>query len=178
MDSIEINETTTGTGNTAAKAMVSAEWIGPGVSKRKRWLTGIGVALAAAMFALIAVHEGASGLVGTIIGVVFIGCFVWYLTIVAPVPFIITLDGESLTRTERGGEPVTITWRNVAKIKEEHFRKGTSVSITVYKRVGERGLHRAWVVYRDDIPRYDAFVEAVRTALPEDTPWFREQVHE
>lgn len=179
MDSTEAALAASGAGETAAAMGIRmGEWSCPGVSVRKRWLTGIGVALAAVVFFLIAVHEGASGLVGTIIGVVFIGCFVWYLTIVAPTPFTITLDGEGITRAERGGEPVTIGWRNVAKIKEEHFKKGTSVSITVYKRVGERGLHRAWVVYRDDIPRYDAFVAAMRAGLPEDTPWFREQVHE
>ncbi|HLZ24387.1 MAG TPA: hypothetical protein VKQ30_19910 [Ktedonobacterales bacterium] len=169
MDGIEI---------THAQTADAGEWISPGVSMRKRWLTGLGVTLAAVVFFLIAVHEGASGLVGTIIGVVFIGCFVWYLTIVAPTPFTIMLDGAGITRTERGSEPVTIAWRNVAKIKEEHFKKGTSVSITVYKRVGERGLHRAWVVYRDDIPRFDAFVAAVHAGLPRDTPWFRERVHE
>ncbi|MGH2517892.1 MAG: hypothetical protein ACRDHP_19775 [Ktedonobacterales bacterium] len=171
MDSIESLSTQT-------TNMKGGEWVSPGISVRKRWLTGLGVALAAAVFFLIAVHEGASGLVGTIIGVVFLGCFVWYLAIVAPTPFTITLDGEGITRTERSGESVTIAWDKVAKIKEEHFRKGTSVSIAVYKRVGERGLHRAWVVYRDDIPRYDAFVEAMRAGLPEGTPWFREKVHE
>lgn len=177
MDNTETNMAAVGADD-AAKAVVPAEWISPGVSVRKRWLTGVGVALAAAVFFVIAVHEGASGLVGTVIGIVFIGCFVWYLTIVAPTPFTLTVSGDGITRTERGGEPMIINWGNVAKIKEEYFKSGTSVSITVYKRVGERGLHRAWVVYRDDIPRYDAFVGAVRAALPDGAPWLREQVHE
>lgn len=178
MDGTEAVPATSGaeTTNQAMRASAGV-WSSPGVSPRKRWLTGLGVALAAAVFFLIAVHEGASGLVGTIIGVVFLGCFVWYLAIVAPTPFTITLDDSGITRTERGGETVAIAWHNIAKIKEEHFKKGTSVSITVYKRVGERGLHRAWVVYRDDIPRYDAFVAALRDGLPEGTPWFRETVH-
>ena len=154
------------------------QWVSPGVSMRKRWLTGLGVALAAAVFLLIAHDEGASALVSTLIGVVFIGCFVWYLRIVAPIPFTLTLDTVNLTRTDRGAEPVVIAWRNIAKVKEEVFKNGTSVSVTVYKRVGEKGLHRAWVVYRDDIPRFDTFAEAVRAALPEETPWIRERVHE
>lgn len=177
MDSTEAAPAASGAEKTKETAS-AGEWVGPGVSVRKRWLTGVGVALAAALFFFIAVREGAPGLVGTIIGVVFIGCFVWYLTIVAPTPFTILLDDAGITRTERGGEPVVIAWENVAKIKEEHYKKGTLVSITVYKRVGERGLHRAWVVYRDDIPRFDDFVAAVRAGLPEGTPWFREQVHE
>lgn len=171
------------TGATAEAAPLSSaadaqQWASPGVTVRKRWLTGIGVALAATVFILIAFAEGAPALVSTIIGVVFIGCFVWYLRIVAPTPFALTLDSVHLTKADRGAEPVVIAWKNVAKVKEEVFKNGTSVSITVYKRVGEKGLHRAWVVYRDDIPRFDAFVEAVRAALPEATPWICERVHE
>ena len=49
-----------------------------------------------------------------------------------------------------------IPWTGIAKVKEEVFKNGTSVSITVYKRVGERGLHRSWVVYRDDLPGFDS----------------------
>jgi len=153
------------------------QWVSPGVSVRKRWLTGIGVALATGVFMAIALWGGTPALVSTAIGIVFIACFVWYLRIVAPAPFTLTLDSTHLTRAERGAEPVVIAWQNVAKVKEEVFKNGTSVSVTVYKRVGAKGLHRAWVVYRDDIPRFDAFVDAVRACLPEETPWFRERVH-
>jgi len=164
--------------DTSSEAGVAHVWASPGVSVRKRWLTGIGVALAAVLFFWIALAEGASMLVSTLIGVVFIGCFVWYLTIVAPTPFTITLDARGVTRVERGAEPATIPWVGVAKVKEEVFKNGTSVSLMVYKRVGERGLHRAWVVYRDDIPRFDALAVALRAGLPEATPWLRETVHE
>jgi hypothetical protein len=136
------------------------------------------VALASGVFFLIALHEGASMVVSTIIGIVFIGCFVWYLVSVAPTPFTITVDAQGLTRSDRGAEPAVIPWTGVAKIKEEYFKNGTSVSITVYKRVGERGLHRAWVVYRDDLPGFDRLVSAMRDRLPEDRPWYREKVHD
>lgn len=155
-----------------------AVWESPGVSPRKRLLTGIGVALAALLFFAIAKSQGATMLVSTIIGVVFIGCFVWYLTIVAPKPFTITLAPEGLVRAERGAEPQTIPWDGFAKVKEERFKNGRSVSVTVYKRVGERGLHKAWSVYRDDIPRFDEFLAALRAALPDGTPWNYETVHE
>lgn len=154
------------------------EWVGPGVSVRKRWLTGAGVALAAALFFFIAVSEGASMLISTLIGAVFIGCFVWYLTLVAPTPFTIRLDAAGVSRAERGGEPAMIPWGQVAKVKEELFKNGTSVSLTMYKRVGERGLHRSWVVYRDDIPRFDALRGALHDELPVGTPWIRETVHD
>src|SRR5262249_51600647 len=133
---------------------------------------------ATVVFFLIALREGASMVVSTIIGVIFIGCFVWYLLSVAPTPFRITVDGEGLTRTDRGTEPVVIAWTAIAKVKEEYFKNGTSVSITVYKRVGERGLHRAWVVYRDDLPGFDRLVSAMRARVPQDRPWNRDKVHD
>ncbi len=116
--------------------------------------------------------------VSTLIGVVFIGAFVWYLRAVAPTPFTITVDDAGVTRTERGGEPAMIAWNGIAKIKEEVFKNGTSVSVTVYKRVGERGLHRSWVAYRDDLPDFDGLLQAMRERLPESAPWLRETVHD
>jgi hypothetical protein len=171
-------ETTDKADKTDRNDTAELSWQSPGVSLRKRWLTGIGIALATALFFLIALHEGASMVVSTIIGIVFIGCFVWYLVSVAPTPFRITIDAEVVARKDRYSEPVVIPWNGVAKVKEERFKNGTSVSITVYKRVGERGLHRAWVVYRDDLPGFDRLVSALRDRLPEDRPWFREQVHD
>lgn len=154
------------------------EWVSPGVSMRKRILTGVGVTLAAILFFLIAAHEGASALVSTIIGVVFLAGFVGYLQVVAPTPFTLRLDERGVTRFDRGAEPQFITWDNVVRVKEEVFKSGVTVSVAVYKRVGAKGLHRAWVVYRDDIPQFDAFVEAFAAALPLDRPWARETVHE
>ncbi len=154
------------------------EWISPGVSIRKRWLTGAGVAAAAVVFFWIALSEGASMLVSTIIGVIFIGCFVWYLVLVAPKPFTIRLNEQGVARIEQNGEAQVVGWGSIAKIKEEVFKNGTSVSVTLYKRVGERGLHRSWVAYRDDLPAFDALAAALRAGLPENTPWIRERVHE
>jgi hypothetical protein len=154
------------------------EWVSPGVSLRKRILTGIGVALVAALFIGIALSEGASAVVSTIIGVIFIAGFVGYLRVVSPTPFVLRLDERGVTRADRGAEPQLITWGGIARVKEEVFKSGVAVSVTVYKRVGARGLHRAWVVYRDDIPQFDAFVEAFSAALPLDRPWARETIHE
>jgi hypothetical protein len=154
------------------------EWVSPGVSVRKRWLTGIGVAIASAVFFYIALSEGATMLVSTLIGIIFIGGFIGYLRVVAPTPFTIRLSDEGISRSERNGEPQLIAWANVAKIKEEDFPNGKPVSIAVFKRVGERGLHRSWVVYGDDIPRFAEFIAALHAGLPESTPWLRETVHE
>lgn len=178
MRAAPLASTAPGTQSPGTQSPGVQQWVSPGVSVRKRWLTGIGVGLAATVFIAIALSEGASALVSTVIGIVFIACFVWYLRIVAPMPFTLTLDSDTLTKADRGAEPVVIAWHNVAKVKEEVFKSGTSVSVTVYKRVGAKGLHRAWVVYRDDIPQFDAFADAVRASLPEETPWIRERVHE
>jgi hypothetical protein len=136
------------------------------------------VLAASVLFFWIALSEGASMLVSTLIGIVFIGGFVWYLLAVAPTPFTITLDDAHLTRADAGAEPVVIPWSGVARVKEELFPNGKPCSIAVYKRVGERGVHRAWVVYGDDVPEFAGLVEAVRAALPAETPWMRETVHE
>jgi hypothetical protein len=98
--------------------------------------------------------------------------------VVAPTPYTLRLDNNGVTRADRGAEPALIPWGAVAKVKEEQFKSGVSISVTVYKRVGARGLHRAWVVYRDDIPDFDGFVQAFSSALPESAPWLRETVHE
>lgn len=154
------------------------EWISPGVSLRKRIVTGLGVALVAGLFVLIALYEQTSMLVSTIIGAIFILGFIGYLRVVAPTPYTLRLDDRGVTRTDRGSEPQVIPWGVVVKVKEEQFKSGVSISVTVYKRVGERGLHRAWVVYRDDIPDFDSFIRALSSALPESALWLRETVHE
>lgn len=153
-------------------------WVSPGVSPRKRTLTALAILFSAALFMVIAAHEGASMWVSTLIGAIFIGCFVWYLRIVAPTPFTLRLDAHSITRQDRGGAPASVPWQEVARVKEEVFKNGTPISLAVYKRVGERGVYRAFVVYRDDVPRFDALLGAVRAALPEGARWQRETVHE
>lgn len=162
----------------AANASAAREWVCPGVLPRRRLVTGIGVVLAAALFFFLAIWQGATMWVSTVIGIIFIGGFVAYLKVIAPTPFTLRLDATGITRTERDGEPLTIPWDRVAKIKEERFKSGKSVSVAVFKRVGERGLHRAYVVYGDDIPDYDSFRDALRAGVPDDRPWLTETVHE
>ena len=167
-----------GFGEAVGGDSTALEWASPGVSLRKRILTGAGVALVATLFLFIAWYENASMLVSTLIGLVFIGCFIWYLRIIAPAPYTIHLDSAGITRTERNSAPQTVPWTGVARIKEEVFKNGTSVSFALYKRVCERNVARSFVIYRDDIPRFDEFLVAVRAHLPESVEWRRETVHE
>jgi hypothetical protein len=154
------------------------EWVSPGVSRPKLLLIGAGITLAAALFFFIAWYERANMIVSSIIGAVFILCFVWYLRIEAPTPFTIRLDAEHITRTERGGAPATIPWAEIVRVKEEVFKSGTAVSLSVYHRRPGGNPYRAFVVYRDDVPRFDALLAAVRARLPEQATWQRETVHE
>lgn len=153
-------------------------WVSPGVSIPKRVLTGLLMLGAVGVFLLIAAHEGASMWASTLIGAIFIGCFIWYLRIVAPKPFTLRLSTTGISREEAGGSPAVITWPEVARIKEEVFKSGKPISLSVYKRTGERSVYRAFVVYRDDIARFDALLAALREVLPEGTRWQRETVHE
>jgi hypothetical protein len=159
-------------------------WICRGIPLGRQILTIAGVALAAGVFFSLALWQGISMLVSTIIGIVFIGGFIGYLRLIAPTPFTIALDVEGITRAERPGRAtdaerrVTIPWPQIAKIKEERFKSGKSVSTTVYKRVGEHGLSRAFVVYRDDIGDFDGLLQALRAQVPSTTPWLITTVHE
>lgn len=166
-------------------------WVCRGIPLTRQILTLVGVVAAAAVFFFLALWQGATMLVSTIIGVIFIGGFVGYLRVIAPTPFTITLDATGITRAERtrhrndehahdapAHEPMHIPWTQVAKVKEERFKSGKSVSLTVYKRVGERGLHRAFVIYRDDVGEFDGLLGALRAGLPESSPWLVERVHE
>ena len=71
-----------------------------------------------------------------------------------------------------------VPWASVARIKEERFPNGKPLSLTVYKRSGERSVFRAFVVYGDDVPRFDDLLRAVRSHVPPDRPWQVERVHE
>jgi hypothetical protein len=168
----------TPTSDTRPPAALDGEWVCPGVPYRRRVLTGAGVALAAALFFFLAAWQGASMLVSTLIGVVFIGGFVGYLWLVAPAPFTVTVDAAGIRRTSRGGALVEVPWDAVARIKEERFPTGKLLSLTVYKRSGERGVFRALVVYGDDITHFDSLLRAVRARVAEDRPWQVERVHE
>jgi hypothetical protein len=150
----------------------------PGVPYRRRVLTGAGVVLAAALFFYLAVWQGANMLVSTLIGIVFIAGFVGYLWLVAPASFTVTVDANGVSRVTRTGASMDVSWGSVARVKEERFPNGKPLSITIYKRSGERGVFRAFVVFGDDVPRFDGLLTAIRAHVPQDRPWQVERVHE
>lgn len=150
----------------------------PGIPAIRKVGTGIFLSLVALFTLTVALDQGANVWVSTFIAVVFIGGFIYYLSIVAPTPYQILLYADRLERLEAGQDPISIPWSDLVKVKEERFPNKLSVSIALYKRVGEKGLHRAYIVYRDDLPLFEAFILALHARITAATNWKIEITHE
>src|SRR6266566_6478604 len=109
-------------------------FVGPGLSPFKRIMTVIGVLVVTALVLWIAIHEGLSAVGSTITAIIFIFGFVIYLRIIAPVPFTIELEPETLVKRSRNGEVIELRWEQITRIKEEFFPNGKRISITVYRK--------------------------------------------
>ncbi len=169
-----------------ASSSVSSEevFVGPGLSLFKRVVTVIGLIGIVVLVLWIAVyqhnaHNDASVVGSTIAAVVFIGGFVYYLTLVAPVPFIITLSAEGVYKKNKRGEMIALRWDELTRVKEEFFPNGKRIGITVYRKVTQPGQKaKAWAVYRDDVTDLDGLAQALKQAIPETCDWQSERVHE
>jgi hypothetical protein len=169
-----------------ASSSVSSEqvFIGPGLSPFKRIVTIIGLVSLVALVLWIAVyqhneHNDASVIGSTIAAILFIGGFVYYLTLVAPVPFTITLSSEGLNKKNKRGETIALHWDELTRVKEEFFPNGKRIGVTVYRKVTQPGQKaKAWAVYRDDVTDLDGLASALKQAIPETCDWQSERVHE
>jgi len=154
-------------------------FIGPGLSPFKRIVTIIGVLGLTVLVLWIALHQGVSALGSTIAAIVFIAGFIIYLRIVAPVPFTITLEPESLVKRSRNGEVIEVRWEDLTRIKEEFFPNGKRISVIVYRKPSTpEQKAKAWAVYRDDVTDIDSLAEILKQAIPETCQWSSETVHE
>lgn len=154
-------------------------FIGPGVSRFKQTVTLGGVLAVTALVLWIAIHQGASAVGSTIAAVVFIAGFVWYLRIVAPVPFTISIEPQALVKRSRNGEEIALPWSSLTRIKEEFFPNGKRISISVYRTVTDpKQKAKAWSVYRDDVTDLDGLAESLKRTIPETCSWQSETVHE
>lgn len=154
-------------------------FIGPGLSPFKRIVTTLGVLGMIAVVLWIAVHEGAPVIGSTIIALVFILGFIYYLRLIAPVPFTIELEAEKLVKRSRNGEVIELRWDELTSIKEEFFPNGKRIGVIVYRKpVAPQQKAKAWAVYRDDVTNIDGLAEALRKAIPESCEWQSETVHE
>jgi hypothetical protein len=154
-------------------------FVGPGLSLFKRIVTIIGVLAVTALVLWIAIHQGVSAVGSTIAAVVFIFGFILYLRIVAPIPFTIELEPETLIKRSRNGEIISIPWEDLTRVKEEFFPNGKRIGIIAYRKVTEpQQKAKAWAVYRDDITNIDELAEILKKTIPESCAWQSETVHE
>jgi hypothetical protein len=163
----------------ATPAAQEQVFIGPGLSLFKRIMTIAGVIGVTALVLWIAIHQGLSAVGSTIAAVLFILGFVYYLRIISPVPFTITMGPEQLVKRSRNGETIELPWSEITRIKEEFFPNGKRISITVFRQVTQpQQKAKAWAVYRDEVNDLDALAQALKSTKPETCQWQSETVHE
>jgi hypothetical protein len=149
----------------------------PGLTPGKRYGTAI-MLFALGLFVIgVVFYQGGSVMVSAVLGALLIAGFVWYLRLIAPAPFTLSLTEEGLTRQERGKDAQVISWGDMARVKEEQFPNGKIIGVMVYAR-SKSSVYRALVLWRDDLPQFDAFRRALRSATLPETAWQLETVHE
>lgn len=158
-------------------------FIGPGLSPFKRFVTIFGVVCIIALVLWIGVYQGffqgGSAVGSTIVAVLFILGFIYYLRLMSPVPFTIQLTEAALVKRSKNGDAIEVLWADLTQVKEEFFPNGKRISITVFRKPATpQEKPKAWAVYRDDVTDLDGLAEALRAALPETCAWVSEHVHE
>jgi len=154
-------------------------FIGPGLSRFKQTMTIVGIVVLTAIVLWIAIHQGVSAIGSTIAAILFILGFISYLFIIAPVPFTIHLNQETLVKRSRNGEAIVLRWEDLTRIKEEFFPNGKRISVIVYRNVTDPSQKaKAWAVYRDDVTDIDALAAALKQTIPPTCQWQSETVHE
>lgn len=158
-------------------------FVGPGLSPFKRIVTILGVVSIIALVLWIGIYEGifhgGSAVGSTIVAILFILGFVYYLRLIAPVPFTIHLEETALVKRNKNGEAVEIRWEDLTRIKEEFFHNGKRIGLTAFRRPSSpQQKAKAWAVYRDDVTDIDGLAEALREVIPETCEWLSETVHD
>jgi hypothetical protein len=159
-------------------------FIGPGLSPFKRIVTVLGVICLIAIVLWIAVYQhnmrnDASAIGSTIAALLFIGGFIYYLNLIAPVPFTIKVGPQGVLKRSRKGDVIDLHWEDLTRIKEEFFPNGKRISVIVYRKImASDQKAKAWAVYRDDVANLDSLADTLKRAIPETCQWESETVHE
>ena len=159
-------------------------FIGPGLSPFKRIVTILGVICLVALVLWIAVYQqntrnDASVIGSTIAAIVLIGGFIYYLSLVAPVPFTITIGPQGVLKRSRKGDVIDLRWEDLTRVKEEFFPNGKRIGVIVYRKVTAPDQKaKAWAVYRDDVTDLDGLADTLKKAIPQTCKWESETVHE
>lgn len=161
----------------AAHHVEASAFASPGLTARKRYGTAIMLFVLGVFVIGVVFYDGGSVIVSAILGALLIAGFVWYLRLIAPAPFTLSLTDEGLTRQEQGKEAQMIPWGDMARVKEEQFPNGKIIGVMVYAR-SKSSVYRALVLWRDDLPQFDAFRQALKASTLPETLWQLETVHE
>ncbi len=158
-------------------------FIGPGLSPLKRIITISGVIFLLALILWIGIYQGflqgGSAIGSTIVALLFVLGFIYYLRLIAPVPFTIVLEQEALVKRSKKGEIIEIRWENLTRIKEEFFHNGKRIGITAFRKPSSpQEKAKAWAVYRDDVTDIDALAATLKETIPETCEWLSETVHD
>ena len=167
----------------SSAATPASVFIGPGLSPFKRLVTIFGMIFLIALVLWIGFYQGllqgGSAIGSTIAAVLFILGFLYYLRLVAPVPFTIALEETALVKRSQKGEIIEVRWENLTRVKEEFFPNGKRISITAFRKPATpQEKPKAWAVYRDDVTDLDGLAEALKAAIPESCEWVSQTVHE
>jgi hypothetical protein len=153
------------------------EFASPGLTPGRKYGTAIMLFVLGLFVVGIVFYDGGSLVVSAVLGLLLIAGFVWYLRLIAPAPFTLRLTPEGLTRQEKAREPLIIPWDRMARVKEEQFANGKIIGVMVYAR-STQSVYRALVLYRDDLPQFDEFRQALKASTLPETRWHLETVHE
>ncbi|HEX7736866.1 MAG TPA: hypothetical protein VF458_18620 [Ktedonobacteraceae bacterium] len=158
-------------------------FVGPGLSPFKRFVTIFGVIFLLALVLGIGIYQGflqgGSAVGSTVAALLFALGFVYYLRMIAPVPFTIELSEEALIKRSKRGEVVEIRWEHLTRVKEEFFHNGKRIGISVLcKATSPQEKPKGWVVYRDDVTDIDALAVALKEAIPSTCEWQSKTVHD
>jgi len=168
----------------ASSATAQAQvFIGPGLRPFKRFVTILGVVFLLSLILWIGIYQGflqgGSAVGSTIAALLFAFGFIYYLRLIAPIPFTITLEKEALVKRSKKGEVIEIRWENLTRIKEEFFHNGKRIGITAFRKPSSpQEKAKAWAVYRDDVIDIDALAEALKAAIPATCEWQSATVHD
>src|SRR5260370_35897618 len=159
-------------------------FIGPGLSPFKRIVTILGVICLIALVLWIAVYQQSTrndvSVIGsTVAALLLIGGFIYYLSLVAPVPFTITVGPQGVLKRSRKGDVIDLRWEDLTRVKEEFFPNGKRISVIVYRKVTSSGQKtKAWVVYRAEVTTLNGLPNTLKKTIPEPCHWSTETLHD
>ncbi|GEM_PF-1672978 len=157
--------------------VITREFSSPGLTPARRYGTAIMLFLLGVFIIGVVFYSGGPLIVSAVLGFLLMAGFIWYLRMIAPAPFTLRLTPEGLVRQEQSGAPLVIPWDSIARVKEEQFSNGKIIGVMIYAR-STRSVYRALVLYRDDLPHFDEFRQALKASTLPETPWKLETVHE